>query len=201
VPGAGPEDAGLGEFSTRAGADKARGALQERVGELARSTDGKSRWNKKDYFLATANPRFFVRSKDEPPDFKPLWARDAISRLGNQPIGHEAPEEVALRFFWPMLRGILDQAAALESASAPMAEVTAKNSPMSVAEANDEAIKQANEWRDAFYAMSKRQQAKLIGCHHRTWQKNPILPRSASARENKRAQTESGKSGQLHKGA
>ena len=45
---------------------------------------------------------------------------------------------------------------------------------MSVEEANEKTMKVAKQYGRAFFVMSIRQQAKLIGCHYRTWEKTPF---------------------------
>jgi hypothetical protein len=45
---------------------------------------------------------------------------------------------------------------------------------MTVEQANANAKKLAKQYQNAFFAMSKRQQAELIGCHYQTWEQTDL---------------------------
>ena len=57
-----------------------------------------------------------------------------------------------------------------------------KRKGMTVEEANEKAMQLARELRAGFFALSERQQAKLIGCSWATWKKAPFYPHAQGKR-------------------
>lgn len=72
---------------------------------------------------------------------------------------------------------------------------------MTAEEANAKAMKLAHKMRTGFFALSERQQAKLIGCSWKTWRKTEFYPKAQAERPaGKRSKTSSPKAESLTAG-
>jgi hypothetical protein len=114
---------------------------------------------------------------DYSPGFDRLW--DYVVRITGRPFplfeGRVTRREAIQRVdgIIAFLDSINAPAVAVAAASTAAAEPAPPvgRSRMKVGEANDKAMKLAGEMRDGFFALSGRQQAKMIGCSWATWTK------------------------------
>ena len=99
----------LGTRSSKESAVAVSVALQATVAELVHLIELKSPWNRQDYFLVMANPRFFAAPEDSLSREEALLARAKILRLNGPPGQYQTTEEEASRLLHPLIWEVLHQ--------------------------------------------------------------------------------------------
>jgi hypothetical protein len=118
-----------------------------------------------------------LRSGHTPPDDVIHFASDKLTLPRPQPRpeqGAEAAEQEVQATSAFILGEMGSSRPSSDLATETGRADNAEASRMSVGEANTKARKLVKQYRRAFFAMSKNQQAELIGCHRRTWEKTQL---------------------------